>query len=70
MTKKQKEVSTILNYSEHYLILVFSITECISNFTFVSLVGIPIGSASSEIGLKFNSKTATTKKNVNEKLGK
>ena len=39
-----------LNYIEHFLILAFTITGCISISTFASLLGIPIGITSSAIG--------------------
>ena len=42
----------VLNYIEHLLILVSTITSCVSIFAFTSLVGIPIGITSSAIGLK------------------
>ena len=47
-----RRVYAILNYSEHFLILVSAITECVSISAFASLLGIPIGTASSAIGLK------------------
>ena len=42
----------VLNYIEHLLILVSTITSCVSISAFTSLVGIPIGITSSAIGLK------------------
>ena len=51
MSKKSKNVYTILNYSKHFLILVSAITECVSISVFVSLLGIPTGTTSSAIGL-------------------
>ena len=44
--------------SKHLLILTFTITECTSISAFASLVGIPIGIASSAIGLKICAITA------------
>ena len=41
-----------MNYIEHSLIAIFTITGCASISAFASLVGIPIGIASSTIGLK------------------
>ena len=41
-----------LSYIEHFLILDPTITGCISTYTFVSLLGIPVESTSSAIGLK------------------
>ena len=52
MSKKHKKVCTTLNYIEHFLILASTITGCVSISAFSSLVGIPIGIASSTIGLK------------------
>ena len=42
----------VLNYIEHLLILVSTITSCVSISAFTSLVGIPISITSSAIGLK------------------
>ena len=52
MSKKHGRVCTTLNYIEHFLILVSTITGCISTSSFASLLGIPIGITSSAIGLK------------------
>ena len=52
ISKKHKNVSATLNYTEYFLILGSPITGCVSIFAFTSLVGIPIGITSSEIGLK------------------
>ena len=41
-----------MNYSEHLLILVSTITGCVSISAFASLVGIPIGITSSAVGLQ------------------
>ena len=60
--RKHKKVCTTLNYIEHFLILVSTITGCISISAFSSLLGIPIGSTSSAIGLKFCAITAEIKK--------
>ena len=43
MSKKHKKVSIILKYTEHFLTLISTITECVSICAFASLVGIPIG---------------------------
>ena len=50
------------NYIEHLLILDSTITGCVSISPFASLVGIPIGITSSEIGLKICAITAMIKK--------
>ena len=55
-------VCTLLNYIEHFLILGSTVTGCVSISVFASLVGIPIGIASSAIGLKIFVITAAIKK--------
>ena len=62
ISKKHKKVFTTLNYIEHFLILGSTITGCVSISAFASLVGIPIGIASSTIGLKICVITAGIKK--------
>ena len=62
MSKKHGRVCTTLNYIEHFLILVSTITGCISSSSFASLLGIPIGITSSAIGLKICAITAGIKK--------
>ena len=55
MSKKHKGVYRVLNYIEHLLSLISTVTGCISISSFaslVSLVGIPIGITSSAIGSK------------------
>ena len=52
MSKTRKKYCTTLNYIEHFLILASTTTGYISISSFASYVGIPIGSMSSEIGLK------------------
>ena len=42
MNKKHKKVCRVLNYINHSLILISTITGCIYISTFASLVGIPI----------------------------
>ena len=62
MNKKHKKVSTILNYTEHFLILSSEITRYIWISAFSFLVSIPIGITSFAIGLKICAITAGTKK--------
>ena len=50
-----------LNHNEHFLILAFAVTECISNSLFVSFLGIPTGITSSATGLKICAITARIK---------
>ena len=52
MSKEGKSVSTTLNYIEHFFILASTVTGCISISAFASLIGIPLGIASSVTGLK------------------
>ena len=51
-----------MNYIDHSLIAISTITECISISTFASLLGIPIGIGSSTIELKICVITAGIKK--------
>ena len=53
MKQKHKKVCRVLNYIDHSLIVIFTITGCVSISVFASLIGIPIGITSSAIGLKF-----------------
>ena len=52
MSEKYKKTCKYLNYVEHILILVSTVTSCVSISAFVSLVCVPIGSASSAVGIK------------------
>ena len=62
MSKKRKKRCRVLNYIHHLLILISTITGCVSISTFASLVGIPIGITSSATGLKIGAITAGIKK--------
>ena len=59
---KHKKVFATLNYIEFFLILVSTITECISISAFASLIGIPIAIASSAIRLKICAVAARIKR--------
>lgn len=61
ISKKHKKVWKVLNYVKHLLILASDITACASFSTFVSLVGFPIGIASSAVELNICVKTAGVK---------
>ena len=62
MSKKHKKVYRVLNYIEHLLIILIStVTRCISISSFASLVDIPVGIKRSAIGLKICVITAETK---------
>ena len=65
MSKKHKNVYSVLNYVEHLLILI-TVTGCGSISVFASLVCIPIGIISSAIGLKICVITAETKKSISQ----
>ena len=52
MSKKNRKVCRVLNYIDHSLIAIFTITGCVSISAFTSLVAIPIGITRSAIGLK------------------
>ena len=62
MSKKHKKVFTVSNYIEHLLILTSTVTGCVSVSVFASLVGTPVGSASSVVGIKICGITAGTKR--------
>ena len=62
-------VSTALNYIEHFLILAFTITGYVYISAFAFLFGILTGITSSAIGLKVCTLTAGIKKVNNEKKG-
>ena len=47
MSKKHKKVWRVLNYIDHSLIVISTITGCVSIAAFASLVGIPKGIVSS-----------------------
>ena len=49
MSKRHKKVCRTLNYIEHFPVLVSAVTGCVSISVIVSLVGIPIGIASSVV---------------------
>ena len=57
-----------MNYIDHSLIAISIITGCVSIFAFASLVGIPIGIASSTIVLKIRIITAGIRKYMRKKV--
>ena len=61
-SRKHRKVDRTLNYIEQSFILVSTITECTSISSFPSLLGIPIGITSSEIGLRICAIAAGIKK--------
>ena len=62
ISKKHKKVCRVLNYIDHLLIVISTITGCASISAFASLVGIPIGITSFANGLKICAITAGIKK--------
>ena len=52
MSKKNKNVSRVLNYVDHLFIVISRITVSVSISAFASLVGIPTGITNSTISLK------------------
>ena len=61
MSKKRKKSRT-LNYFEHFLVFVSTVSGCVSISAFASLVDVPISIASSAVGLKMCAITAGIKK--------
>ena len=64
ISKKHKKVCITRNYIEHSLVLISTITGCISISAFASLVTTPIGIASSAVGLKICVITAEKYKSI------
>ena len=62
MTKKHKKICRLLNYIDHPLIVISTITGRVSIFAFAFLVDIPMGITSSAIGLKICVITAAIRK--------
>ena len=52
MNEKYKKACKYLNYVEHLLILVSTVTGCVSISAFASLVCVPVGITSSAVGIK------------------
>ena len=62
MSEKYKKTCKYLNYILHLLILVLTVTGCVSISAFASLVCIPVGIMSSAVGIKPCAITAGNKK--------
>ena len=62
MSKKHKKVYRVLNYIEHLLLLISTVTGFVSISVFASLLGIPTGIESSPVGLEIGVITAEIKK--------
>ena len=62
MSEKHKKSCKHLNYVEHLLILVSTITNCVSISAFDSLVCVPVGITSSAVGITIFAIAAGMKK--------
>ena len=62
MREKYKKTCKYLNYVENQLILVSTVTGCVSISAFASLVSVPISIRSSVIGINSSAITAGSKK--------
>ena len=62
MFEKCKKTCKYLNYVEQLLILVSTVTGCVSISAFASLVSAPVGIRSSAVGMQICAITATIKK--------
>ena len=62
MSEEYKKTCKYLNYVEHLLILVSTVTGCISVSAFASLVCVPVGITSSAVGTNICAITAGIKK--------
>ena len=61
-SKKHKKVCKALNYTKNSLIVSSTVTGCVSISALASLVGIPVGIASSAVTIKISVITAGIKK--------
>ena len=62
MCEKFKNVCRVLNYFDYFLVFVSAISGCVSISVFVLLINVPLGNASSIVGLKIFALTAGIKK--------
>ena len=62
MSEKYKKTCKYLHYFEQLLILVLTVTGCVSISLFASLVCVPVGITSSAVGIKICAITAKIKK--------
>ena len=63
MSEKYKKTCKYLNYIEHFLLSVSTVTDCVSISAHASLVAIPVGITSSAVGVKTCANTAGIKIN-------
>ena len=62
MNTNHKNVCRVLNYNEHFVILISTVTRCVFISAFASLAGACIGIVNSAMGLKICAITAGIKK--------
>ena len=62
MCENLKNVCRVLNYFDYFLVFVSAISGCVSISVFVLLINVPVGNASSVVGLKIFALTAGIKK--------
>ena len=62
MCENLKNVCRVLNYFDYFLVFVSAISGCVSISVFVLLINVPLGNASSIVGLKIFALTAGIKK--------
>ena len=62
ISEKRKKKCKALNFFEHFLVFASSVSGCVLISAFGSLVGVPVGTASSAVGLKICAVTAGIKK--------
>ena len=67
MSEKYKKTYKYLNYVEHLLILVLTVTDCVSISAFASLVCVPVYITCSAVGIKIFAITAGIKKYKSKK---
>ena len=76
MNEKHIKLNRILNYFKHFLIFIFAVSDSVSISAFVPLVSVPVGIASSTVGLKIcaltagikNYKSIIKKKKIHDKI--
>ena len=68
MSEKYQKTCKYSNYAEHVLILVLTITGCVSISAFASLVCAPVGITSSAVGSKICAITAGIMKKKKKNL--
>ena len=62
MSQKHKKACKYLDYFKHFLLFITAVCGFVSISSFTSLVGVPVGIASSAVGLKICAITAGIKK--------